>query len=103
MTADEAEAARAACLAALDDRQSTRLNLLRRRLAECSAELARLGATLASELQHLSPTEQERLRQEQEEAAYRLGVAQRRMAGHAGFSARLSMGRSRLPCLPGFP
>lgn len=78
MTAGEAEAARAACLAAFDDRTAARRALLAQRLAESRAEAARLGGLLASEAQHLGPEELARLREEEAAAAFRLKVVERR-------------------------
>lgn len=82
MTAAEAEEARAACLAAFDDRWAARRALLAQRLAESGAEAARLGGVLAAELQHLSAADVERLRQDQAAAAFRHRVVQRRVEEH---------------------
>lgn len=82
MTAAEAEDARAACLAAFDDRMADRQRVLQSRLAESSAEVARLGAVLSSELQHLSPADQARVQAEEAAAAFRLHVVQRRAEEH---------------------
>lgn len=88
MTAAEAEDARAACLAAFDERARTRADLLARRLAEGAAEASRLAAQLAGELSTLSPADQARLRQDEAAAAFRLRVAQRRADEHGPAAAR---------------
>jgi hypothetical protein len=83
MTAAEAEDARAACLAAFDDRMACRHSLLRARLAESSAEVARSSGVLAHEAHHLSPADQERMQQKEGAATFRLGVVRRRAEEHA--------------------
>ena len=83
MTAAEAEDARAACLAAFDDRMACRHGLLRARLAESSAEVARVSGVLAHEARHLSAADQQRVQQEEGAAAFRLGVVRRRAEEHA--------------------
>lgn len=82
MTAAEAEEARAACLAAFDDRWAARRTLLAQRLAESSAEVARLASVLATEQQHLGAADLERVQREHEAAAFRLKVVQRRADEH---------------------
>lgn len=83
LTAAEAEEAQAACLQAFDDRQADRQRLLTSRLGECTAELARLRSVLHSELHHLTPADQERVRAEEAGAAFRTRVVQRRVDEHA--------------------
>ena len=83
MTAREAEEARAACLAAFDDRMACRHSLLRARLAESSAELARVSGVLAQEAHHLGAADLERLQGEEGAAGFRLGVVRRRVEEHA--------------------
>lgn len=82
MTAAEAEEARAACLAAFQDRWAARRALLAQRLAESRAEVARLTGVLATEQQHLSAADLERVQREHEAAAFRLKVAQRQADEH---------------------
>ena len=86
MTASEASDARAACLAAFDDRWAERRTLLAQRLAESSAEVARLAGVLATEQQHLSAADLERVQREHEAAAFRLRVVQRRAGEHGALA-----------------
>lgn len=86
MTASEASDARAACLAAFDDRWAARRTLLAQRLAESSAEVARLAGVLATEQQHLSAADLERVQREHEAAAFRLRVVQRRAGEHGALA-----------------
>ncbi|KAL4859287.1 Dynein regulatory complex subunit 7 [Chlorella vulgaris] len=88
MTAAEALDAQAACLAAFDDRMAERQRMLAARVAESSAEVARLGSVLSWELQHLSPAEQARVREEAAAEAFRLQVAQQRADGYPTSATR---------------
>lgn len=88
MTAAEARDAQAACLAAFDDRMAERQRVLAARVAESSSEVARLGSVLSWELQHLSPAEQARAREEAAAEAFRLQVAQQREDGYPAAAAR---------------
>lgn len=82
MTAAEAEEARAACLAAFDERARMRVALLQCRLGESAVEMARLDGALGSEAT-LAPADQARLSQERSQAAFRLAGVQRRLSEHA--------------------
>ncbi len=86
MTAAEAEEARAACLAAFEDRWAARRVLLAQRLAESAAEVELLAGVLATEQQHLSAADLERVQREHDAAAFRHKVAQRRAGGHSALA-----------------
>ena len=108
MTAAEAAAARAACLAACDERAAARRALLQARLAEHGAEVGHLDEALAAEAT-VAPADAERLRAERAAAAFRLRVAQRRFEEHgpraaaarADLKARLAADRRLAAALAG--
>lgn len=82
LTREQALAVRERCLLALKDRLIERANIIQARLEEEQAALARRQASYARDRDALTPAEEEEYEHAADEAAFRIGILQRRLARH---------------------